>query len=767
MSLRNDEDYDDDGHHEAFHHQQHPRGYGNYYRYDDSDDFDTGTSDSEFFSRSDDEGRYDSPTETTDMEIRRRHQPRNYKLGDTSSSSDDEDGRPRAPPTQNVFEHQASPRMMRGGGDSINSPTSPPMFLRHSMPSLTRPLDPAVRSSFTAQDLAVESEQEGHDADVEPSDLDPMYSGHEETDDERKQGTGIASTKGNDRGSKPPAPPKYNVFDHNTSSSRIGREHMSPLILTRTRPLDSVFKAKIGSFPLLTDNEIPDRKTSQSPSEIKVFDPSSAASSSSVESPIQKRRHTVTLPNKKGTREIEPSSIASVSPPVAGIGEIPSRSSYVADSESRLQYRASDIVELDMEGHQEQESGVVRIQENCAADDYLQADATASIGDNVGVSSGGVANEEAQEAGGLSEYDQVAEVKDSNPDTPVVVDRTEFQATDFDGSDVLEMPMEEQATPEIDAEVVDDVVGMTENSFTGLDEIDSQGNLTEEPSDLGHQLSVEALDEDLVVERVHASNSADEEAVTPPRSNKKNSRFEILSDEKNPLTDIKKLQDRAMRRRRDMQIRMHDLECQLASVTSMHAEEKMDLDLALRDTLDRCVREPLEESAERLTMERESSTLGPNIAELGNRLNNLDNRMTHHLFVELQNAKREKLESLHDTLYQDTIPAFRIENSTSDKIEGGIVRRYEQLAGVIARQYHQECASRRAAMEEIKKKIDIVAHQDQRRLEGTLATIEDLREQLRRERANRIAADTKIKNEIARTTAAMKRALLAAVGVGS
>ena len=255
----------DNEHHEPFRHHQHPPGYGNYYRYDDSDDFDTGTSDSEFFSRSDDEGRYDSPTETTDMEIRRRHQPRNYKLGDTSSSDDDEGGIPRAPPTQNVFEHQASPRLMRGGGDSVNSPTSPPMFLRHSMPSLARPLDPAVRSSFAVQDLAVESEQEGHDADVEPSDLDPMYSGHEETDDERRQGKARSSSRASG-GGKPVAPPKYNVFDHNNSSSGIGREHLSPLILTRTRPLDSVFKAKIGSFPLLTDNEIPDRKTSQSTS---------------------------------------------------------------------------------------------------------------------------------------------------------------------------------------------------------------------------------------------------------------------------------------------------------------------------------------------------------------------------------------------------------------------------------------------------------------------------------------------------------------------
>ena len=265
-----------------------------YYRYDStSDDFDdTGTSGSDFFSRSDDEGRYDSPTDTTDMEpVHRRHQPRNYKLGDTSSSSEDDEGgrprTPRAPPTQNVFQHQASPRMMRGS-DSVNSASSPSVFFRHSMPSLGRPLDPAVRSSINVdlkqhqhqhqhQELSIESEQEGHDADVEPSDLDPMYSGHEETDDERKQGK--KKTRGSGGGGdKPLPPPKYNVFDHNTMASGRGRDHLSPLILTRTRPLDSVFRAAVGSFPLLSDEGARERRSSQSSSEIKVFDPSSAAS---------------------------------------------------------------------------------------------------------------------------------------------------------------------------------------------------------------------------------------------------------------------------------------------------------------------------------------------------------------------------------------------------------------------------------------------------------------------------------------------------------
>ena len=762
MDIHND----DDEQQEVFHHH-HPPDYGNYYRYD-SDDFDTGTSGSDFLSRSDDEGRYDSPTETTDMEpLRRRRQPRNYKLGDTSSSSDD-DGAPRAPPTQNVFQHQVSPRTRRSS-DIVNSPTSPPMFFRGGMPSLARPLDPAVRSSISIdmkhhhlQDLAVESEQEGHDADVEPSDLDPMYSGHEETDDEKKQ----SKRKAVDGGGIPLAPPKFNVFDHKATASARGREHLSPLVLTRTRPLDSVFKAAVGSFPLLTDEEGGERRTSKSSTEIKVFDPSS---------PVQKRKHAVALPTNKLTLEAEASIAPAENAPVPEIGTIPSESSNVEHSVSQLSYRPSGVVEAEMEGHQSQESDHGILHDD---DGFVQVYASSSSAadedaDDTGVKTNDYVNEEAVEGETPSDSSLAFEAVDSTPQTSANTSEWgEYSVTDNGESVNAEIPSEDQEEYEADVEGIDDIVRYEPNDVAGVvEDTERQVIVSVERNVLGRG------DEDAVM--VHSRNELkslthadiiegyDDGVATPPRRNSKNnSRFAFLSEEGVP-SSLKKLQDRTIRRRREMQVRMHDLECQLASVTAKLAEEKMDLDLAIRDTVDRCVRVPLEDTAERLTMEREASTIGPTLSEMGNRLNKLDMKMTKHLHVDLQNMKREELESLQDTLYQDTIPAFRIENSKSDKIEGGIVRRYEQLAGIMARQYHEECATRRAAMEDIKRNLDNVAHQDQRQLEDFLSKIEDIRTQLRNERSERIAADKRMANEIAKNTAAMKRALLAAVGNGS
>jgi hypothetical protein len=220
-----------------------------------------------------------------------------------------------------------------------------------------------------------------------------------------------------------------------------------------------------------------------------------------------------------------------------------------------------------------------------------------------------------------------------------------------------------------------------------------------------------------------------------------------------------------MKRRRGILTRMHELDCQLASMTSKYAEEKMDLDLAVRDTFDRTVCRPLEAAAERLVMERESSaTRAPAVTALERRLYKLGSQMTRYIYVTVSDAKREELDSLHDDLFQDIIPGIRLENAKSDKIEGGVIRRFENVAGIVARRFHEESASGRAAVELVHNKVESAVQQDEQRLDDVLAIISDLRAKIRRERAERKAADEKILQEIVQTTVTMKRALLEAVG---
>lgn len=216
-----------------------------------------------------------------------------------------------------------------------------------------------------------------------------------------------------------------------------------------------------------------------------------------------------------------------------------------------------------------------------------------------------------------------------------------------------------------------------------------------------------------------------------------------------------------------MVARMHDLDCRLARLLSLYADETMDFNLAIGDTMDRSVGHPLEASVERLVMEREASSMrGPAITELEQRLAEMDLAMTNFQHVTLSDAKREDLDSFHSDLVQQIIPTMHLEHVKSDKIEGGVVRRYDNVAGTICRQFHQEAAARRANLELVQRRFEHSGQQQSERGDDLLKTIQELRQSIQKERLQRQAQDKLIRDEMIRTTMAMKRALLLAVGSG-
>jgi len=265
----------------------------------------------------------------------------------------------------------------------------------------------------------------------------------------------------------------------------------------------------------------------------------------------------------------------------------------------------------------------------------------------------------------------------------------------------------------------------------------------------------------------------------------------FLTDQTTVPTGLKKLHDSTRHRRRQMMTQIHNLDCQMASLTANFAEETMDLDLGLRDTLDRVVCIPLESSVNRLVMERESSEQrGPAIRRLERQLAVMDSQMTLHTHVDCLMAEREHLDSLSQEFHQEVIPRLRMEDTKSEKIEGGVIRRFENIAGIVTRQFHQEVASRRASVELVRQKYhptndDHTKHDFSggtlsgsapdatmtttttttlRGQEDLLDDIKALREQLKKEREQRRREDMIIMDDIRRTTVAMKRALLAVVG---
>jgi hypothetical protein len=244
------------------------------------------------------------------------------------------------------------------------------------------------------------------------------------------------------------------------------------------------------------------------------------------------------------------------------------------------------------------------------------------------------------------------------------------------------------------------------------------------------------------------------------------SRFVFLSDQKSVPTDMKKLQERTIKRRRELLAKMHDADCHMASLLAKYAEEKMDMDLAVHDTFERSVANPLLSSMDRLALHRDASRNMNGVTNLERRVNHLDASMMHHVNVTMSDIQRDELESFHDDLQQDIMSEIRVETSTYDKVEGEIVRRFEQVAGEIARDFHGEGAARRAEMELIKYKVERTIPEQSERLEDALSKIANLRAQLRQERADRQAADQAVLESIVSNTAAMKRAMMALVSDG-
>jgi len=245
------------------------------------------------------------------------------------------------------------------------------------------------------------------------------------------------------------------------------------------------------------------------------------------------------------------------------------------------------------------------------------------------------------------------------------------------------------------------------------------------------------------------------------------SKFVFFSDKKSVPTDMKKLQEKTIRRRRDFADRMHDLDCHTARLMSKYAEERMDLSLATCDTFERTVIHPLETTVERLAIDREASTSrSVGISALERRVGRIDAQMIHHIHVKMSDEKLEKIDSIHDDLQQNLASEIRIENTKYNKIEGGIVQRFEHVTKNATINFHSEGATRRASIELLRRKVEKTIPERVERAEITLSNIANLRAQIREERAKRQVADKSISDDVMHKTDTLKRAMIAMVSDG-
>lgn len=229
----------------------------------------------------------------------------------------------------------------------------------------------------------------------------------------------------------------------------------------------------------------------------------------------------------------------------------------------------------------------------------------------------------------------------------------------------------------------------------------------------------------------------------------------------NESVPLQELQDSTSKRRHVSLTRIHELDCKLASLQAKLAHESMDRAMTLgMSTMDNVVTRPLEEAVERFG----NTLLLPPDGPIHCRLTKLEAAQMRHLHVELPDAVADELQSPHEYVRQELQASLRLESSKAEKRIGSMVRRFEAIAGTVARRHQEEAASRRAALVQVQALAQDAADLDERRALQFLQSLRELRESLERERQERKSRDKEVMDLIVERTTELKRALLEAAG---
>jgi len=267
------------------------------------------------------------------------------------------------------------------------------------------------------------------------------------------------------------------------------------------------------------------------------------------------------------------------------------------------------------------------------------------------------------------------------------------------------------------------------------------------------------------LDMIHAPHPC-QDLATPLSACSYSSTFTFLSDADRVPAELSQTVEHAVRRRREFQSSMHDLECRVAALTAAVAEESMDRCAALQDLADRQFDQPLENLVERVALQREAQQVHVGACQATERnVSLLDSQMTHSIHVRLQDVKRQQLDSLQDALENDIVTNGKIQAAAADKQEVSLARQFESLVGHSARRYQEERAARIAnlqvASEQMSQTLDDL---EPGGVDECMATIQELRAQLQQEKTTRETDDARVMELIHQRAAAMKRALLEAVG---
>ena len=233
--------------------------------------------------------------------------------------------------------------------------------------------------------------------------------------------------------------------------------------------------------------------------------------------------------------------------------------------------------------------------------------------------------------------------------------------------------------------------------------------------------------------------------------------------------ELDRLKEHSVRSKETFLNRVHELECKLAGLTAELAIESMDRENSLRGVKDRCLYRPFEELYERFSLQRDAyqhaRSERKNWMELERQCSALDAKMTHAVYVDLQDRKRQSVDRIREDLEQTVSMEMPDLRAKVNKREGGMARQFDGLAGNMNKRFHEEQAARVAAVEVCSQDIKTYEDIDQKRADEFLEAIRQLRTSLADEREARLAGDTKNIERINQQSIHFKRVILNLVTV--
>ena len=274
------------------------------------------------------------------------------------------------------------------------------------------------------------------------------------------------------------------------------------------------------------------------------------------------------------------------------------------------------------------------------------------------------------------------------------------------------------------------------------------------------------------------------------------SRFKFACDTSAP-TELAKMQDEAQKRRELFQSRVTEIEKRAAVWTARLANETIDRELHHEEVMEKSIRQPLEDVAERV-MDRLEKRLGshsfllggtgandngndsgidtddnnadestsktiPSIMALDRKASELEEALIQHS-SNCYNGRVNHLDTKIDTLNNEVQPALRLETIKADQREGALNRQYIAISADSTRWYAEENAARVADHEMLRTTKEEKAAEQPRDAEKILAEIRALRQLLEDERSERQRADEEIMATIIETRKAWQKIVIESLG---